>query len=50
MAKIVFIGSGNLATNLAPELARIGHDIVQVYSQTIENAGRIGGHSKCCGC
>lgn len=38
MAKIVFIGSGNLATNLAPELLRIGHHIIQVYSRTIENA------------
>ena len=38
MAKIIFIGSGNLASNLAPELVAVGHDVVQVYSRTIENA------------
>lgn len=41
MAKIVFIGSGNLATNLAPELVAIGHEVVQVYSRTFENAEKL---------
>ena len=41
MAKIVIIGSGNLATNLAPELVSIGHEIIQVYSRTPENAAEL---------
>ncbi len=36
--KIVFIGSGNLATNLGKALYRAGHEILQVYSRTAENA------------
>lgn len=36
--KIVFIGSGNLATNLAKALFRAGHEILQVYSRTPEHA------------
>lgn len=36
--KIVFIGSGNLATNLAKALYRAGHEILQVYSRTAEHA------------
>lgn len=36
--KIVFIGSGNLATNLAKALYRSGHEILQVYSRTAEHA------------
>lgn len=36
--KIIFIGSGNLATNLAKALYRAGHDILQVYSRTAEHA------------
>ena len=35
---IVFIGAGNLATNLAKALYRKGFRIVQVYSRTIESA------------
>lgn len=36
--RIVFIGAGNLATNLAVALKNSGHEIVQVYSRTIESA------------
>ena len=35
---IVFIGAGNLATNLAKALYRKGFRIVQVYSRTEESA------------
>lgn len=36
--KIVFIGAGNLATNLAKELFHKGNRIVQVFSRTVESA------------
>lgn len=36
--KIVFIGAGNLATNLAKALREKGNDIVQVFSRTRESA------------
>ncbi len=36
--KIVFIGAGRLAHHLAPTLMHAGHDIVQVYSRTMESA------------
>jgi len=36
--KIVFIGAGNLATSLGHALFNAGHDIVQVYSHTMEHA------------
>ncbi len=36
--KIVFVGAGNLATNLAKELFRKGNHIVQVFSRTMESA------------
>lgn len=35
---IALIGSGNLATHLGKSLHAAGHDIVQVYSHTMENA------------
>ena len=35
---IVFLGAGNLATNLAKALYRKGFRIVQVYSRTEESA------------
>ena len=35
---IIFIGAGNLATNLAMALYRNGFRIVQVYSRTVEAA------------
>lgn len=36
--KVVFIGSGNLATRLSQEMRRVGFTIRQVYSHTPENA------------
>ena len=36
--KIVLIGAGNLATNLGKALLSAGHDIVQVFSRTLESA------------
>ena len=36
--KIILIGAGNLATNLGKALLNAGHDILQVYSRTIESA------------
>ena len=35
---IVFIGSGNVATQMAPALKENGHDILCVYSRSIKNA------------
>lgn len=39
--RIVLIGAGNLATNLGKALHGAGHDIVQVYSHTWDNAQRL---------
>lgn len=39
--KIVFIGSGNLATNLAKALYDAGHHILQIYSYTEINAQKL---------
>lgn len=39
--KIVFIGAGNLATNLSRALFNAGNDIVQVFSRTIDSASRL---------
>lgn len=39
--KIVMIGAGNLATNLAMALKNSGHEIVQVYSRTRESAKKL---------
>ena len=36
--KIVFLGAGNVATNLAMALKKKGHEIVQVYSKTEQSA------------
>jgi len=36
--RITFIGAGNLATRLGIELTRKGHQIVQVYSRTVDAA------------
>ena len=36
--KIALIGAGNLATNLGPALKGVGHEVVQVYSRTMESA------------
>lgn len=39
--KIVLIGAGNLATNLGKALLAAGHDILQVYSRTMESASAL---------
>lgn len=39
--KIGFIGSGNLATQMAPALKKKGHQIVFVYSRSITNAKKL---------
>lgn len=36
--RIVLIGAGNLATSLGHALRKAGHDILQVYSRTLESA------------
>jgi len=36
--RIVFIGAGNVATNLAMAFRKSGHEIIQVYSRTGESA------------
>ena len=36
--KIVFIGSGNLATHLSLALRAVGEEIIQVFSRTEEHA------------
>lgn len=45
--KVVFIGAGNLATNLGKALFRAGHEIVQVYSRTEESARALADVLKC---
>lgn len=39
--KIIFLGSGNLATRLSLEMHRKGMQIGQVYSHTPENAQQL---------
>lgn len=36
--RIVFIGAGSLASSLAPALQRAGHQVIQVYSRTMDSA------------
>ena len=45
--KIVFIGAGNLATNLALEISQSEHQIVQVFSRTWESASLLAGKVNC---
>lgn len=40
-SEIVFIGAGNVATNLALAFHDAGHNIRQVYSRTMESASRL---------
>lgn len=40
--RVVFIGAGNLATNLAMAMYAKGFEITQVYSQTLESANKLG--------
>ena len=39
--KIVFIGSGNVATHMAVALKKAGNEIVQIYSRTLQNAQQL---------
>ena len=41
--KISIIGAGNLATNLANALHKAGHEIIEVYNRTLENATQLAG-------
>lgn len=45
--RIVILGAGNLATNIAKALKRAGHDIVQVYSRTMASAEVLAGDVGC---
>lgn len=45
--KVVFIGAGNLATNLALEIKKHSLDIVQVYSRTITSAQTLATELQC---
>ncbi len=48
--RIVFIGSGNLATQLSAALQRGGEDIVQVYSRTMRHAEALAQKLRCQPC
>ena len=39
--KIILIGAGNLATSLGKALLDAGHDILQVFSRTVESATKL---------
>lgn len=41
MSKIVFIGSGNVATHLSKALKSSGHQVLQVYSRTLSHAKKL---------
>jgi predicted short-subunit dehydrogenase-like oxidoreductase (DUF2520 family) len=43
---IVLIGSGNLASNLAPALSAAGKNVVCIYSRTLENAKSLASQCK----
>lgn len=45
--KVVFIGAGNLASNLAPALKRQGFEPVQVYSRSEESASALAARIGC---
>lgn len=40
--KVIFIGAGNLATNLAKKMYEKGFDIIQIYSRTEQSARTLG--------
>ncbi len=42
MKKVIFIGAGNLATQLSKTLQEHGYEIVQIYSRSITNAKILG--------
>lgn len=39
--RITYVGAGNVATHLAPALAVAGHEVVCVYSRTMQSAERL---------
>lgn len=39
--KVILIGAGRLATNLGKALLEAGHDVLQVYSRTMESASAL---------
>tara|TARA_B100001109_G_scaffold202111_1_gene168939 strand:- start:35 stop:781 length:747 start_codon:yes stop_codon:yes gene_type:complete len=41
MTKITMIGAGNLATHLCRALINAGHEIIQIYSRTVESASTL---------
>ena len=41
MSKIIFIGSGNVATHLSKALHSSGHRVLQVYSKSLANAKKL---------
>ncbi len=48
--QIVFLGSGNLATNLSLALKATGEDIIQIFSRTQENAQALADKLHCASC
>ena len=48
--QIVFLGSGNLATNLSLALKADGEDIIQIFSRTKENAQALADKLHCDSC
>ena len=48
--KIVFLGSGNLATHLSLALKTAGEDIIQIFSRTKENAQALADKLHCASC
>ena len=48
--KIVFLGSGNLATNLSLALKAAGEEIIQIFSRTKENAQALADKLHCASC
>ena len=48
--QIVFLGSGNLATNLSLALKAAGEEIIQIFSRTQENAQALADKLHCASC
>ena len=48
--KIVFLGSGNLATHLSLALKAAGEEIIQIFSRTKENAQALADKLHCASC
>lgn len=47
MKRVIFIGAGNLATNLSLEMSSRGFEILQVYSYTLQSAQQLGEQLGC---